>query len=226
MRTVFLLLCPFILLSQNFPSKIKLPEKLNEVSGLYAASPDSLWWLNDSGNAPELYLTNSKGELLYTLEVPGAVNIDWEGLAADDKGNIFIGEFGNNRNQRKDLKFYVYNLHDKSVKTITFRYPDQTAFPPPYQAWNFNMEGVIWHQNQLHLFSKNTTGKGMKYTKHYTLPDQPGDYEATLIDSIALKKRVVTGAAISPNGKQLVLLAYNYRQILAYPASPADVFYF
>ena len=93
---VFLLFQPLLLLSQNFlPSKkFKLPEKITETSGLWAAQPDQLWWLNDSGNAPELYRTNTAGDLLEKIPTPNSQNRDWEDLTADRQGRIFIGDFG------------------------------------------------------------------------------------------------------------------------------------
>jgi iron(III) transport system substrate-binding protein len=41
-----------------------LPPELREVSGLYYAGPDSLWWHNDSGDAPVLYRSNDQGRVL------------------------------------------------------------------------------------------------------------------------------------------------------------------
>ncbi|MCB9291909.1 MAG: hypothetical protein H6559_02075 [Lewinellaceae bacterium] len=78
----FLIILYFPLLSQNFPNKkkYKLPKELTEVSGLYRAAPDSLWWHNDGGHPAELFLTDSRGALLWKTPVPDALNRDWEDL--------------------------------------------------------------------------------------------------------------------------------------------------
>ena len=48
---------------------------------------------------------------------------------------------------------------------------------------------------------------------------------ATLKDKLFLKKRVVTAAAISPDGKTVALLAYFYKKVLGFiPYSSASVF--
>jgi hypothetical protein len=222
-----LLILPGVLLSQRNLSnkKIKLPNALYEVSGLWQSGPDSLWWLNDSGNTAELFMTDQQGNLLSRVEVPHTINRDWEDLTADSSGHLYIGDFGNNANRRKDLCIYRYHLASGQVDSITYSYPDQTQFPPPPGQSRYEMEAMVWYQNELHLFSKDRVGKGMKYTKHYTLPDTPGAYTARLVDSLALKKRVVTAAAIDPATGKLALLTYNFRLLLGFiPLTPTDVF--
>ncbi|HMQ50351.1 MAG TPA: hypothetical protein PKA00_23185 [Saprospiraceae bacterium] len=223
-----LLLLLFINVALAQKKKIRLPEELKEVSGLYVAGTDSLWWLNDSGNAPALYLTESRGAIkrFTLLGQPGVKNRDWEDLTHDDEGNIYIGDFGNNANRRQDLCIYKW-MPGGQLDSITFRYPDQTAFPPAHDKANFDMEGFFWYRDSLHLFSKSRLGNNNYTTRHYVLPDQAGDYTAQLKDSLYLKKRVVTGAAISRDGKTVVLLAYRFKKLLGFiPLTPASVFVF
>ncbi len=222
------LLCfiTFSLIGQNkLPKKIKLPKALQEASGLYYASPDSLWWHNDSGDQPRLILTDGKGTVQQQILLQ-AQHKDWEDITSDPPGNIYIGDFGNNLNQRKDLKIYIL-YKNGSLDSIQFTYPDQQAFPPSPAQANFDMEGFFWHNDSLHLFSKNRLLKGNYYTKHYILPAHPGIFSATLQDGILLKKRVVTAAAISPDKQAVVLLAYYFRRCLGIiPISRATVYTF
>jgi hypothetical protein len=234
MKPLKLILCilflPYLLLSQNFLSnkKIKLPQELTEASGLFAKSADSLFWLNDSGNAPELYRTNAAGKILATLPIPNSQNRDWEDLTADRQGRIFIGDFGNNANRRQDLCIYIWEAGEGRLDSIHFRYPDQDAFPPAsVKEWTFDMEGFFYYQDSLHLFSKDKTREHSFITKHYVLPAKPGTYTASLRRQIELPKRVVTAAAISPDGETVVLLAYRFKMLLGFfPLTPADIFVF
>ncbi len=212
--------------AQKTPKQFKLPEVLEEASGLYVQASDSLWWINDSGNATELYLTNQKGKLQATLPIP-VKNIDWEDLTADDKGNIYIGEFGNNRNARKNLKIYVFQPQTQALDSIEFAYPDQTLFPPAAEQSNFDMEGFFWYQDSLYLFSKNRIGKGNYFTKQYVIPAQTGQQKVILRDSILLPERVVTAAAISPDKQRVALLSYHYKirgKKIKVPASKVSIF--
>lgn len=218
---------PLVSFSQKkLPKRFKLPLELEEVSGLYFQAPDKFWWHNDSGAKPKLYLTDKKGKLTQTIFLEKIQNRDWEDLTHDDEGNIYIGDFGNNRNARQDLKIYIYHPEKKTMDSIAFTYPDQKLFPPPKPERNFDMEGFFWHQGQLHLFSKNRLGDGDYFTKHYTLDAKPGTQEAVLKDKIFLKDRVVTAAAISPDGKTVALLAYVYKKRKPIPKSKASIFFF
>ncbi len=212
---VFLYSQQFSLAQSNPPKKVKLPDSLVEVSGLYYANADSLWWHNDSGDAARLFLTNGRGELLEEIHLPFR-NKDWEDITADDRGNIYIGDFGNNANARKDLRIYIFNPRNQLLDSILFSYPDQTDFPPSAAQAGFDMEGFFWFQDSLHLFSKNRLRAGNGYTRHYTLPARAGVYVAALRDSIQLPKRVVTAAAISPDGQTVALLSYFYNRILGF----------
>src|SRR5690606_35587416 len=90
-------------------SKIgRLPSIANESSGLARHEANqSLWTHNDSGGKPELYEMDFSGKLLSTLKVPQATNVDWEDLAQGPDGTLFIGDMGNNSNQRQDLTIYA-----------------------------------------------------------------------------------------------------------------------
>ena len=204
--------------------QFKLPPILDEVSGLFFTPFGKFIWHNDSGGAPALYQTNGRGQLEKTIRLQNTINKDWEELTADDKGNIYIGDFGNNANRRKNLRIYIYNSKTELVDSISYVYSDQKAFPPALSDMNFDMEGFFWKEDQLHLFSKNKVNVGNYYTKHYTLSDQAGKQTAQLIDSLALKDRVVTAAAISPNEKTIALLAYDYRLRKPIPYSAASIF--
>ena len=220
---------PFFALAQNnkIARRTALPEVLKEVSGMVRTPSGDLWLLNDSKNPPEIFRFDPvTQQLLETRRLP-IPNRDWEDLATDDSGNLYIGDIGNNKNKRRDLRIYRYNPATQSLDSILYRYPDQTAFAPvAEQDWNFNCEAMVFFQDSLHLFSKNSF-KGNFYTKHYVLPTKPGNYVAELRDSICLKDRVVTGAALSRDGKTLALTGYIIGKKLGFlPYTKASVFYF
>lgn len=215
----------FSLQAQQAPKKIKLPHILEEASGLYIESPGKLWWHNDSGGEPRLMATDNKGTVTDSIWLDGIQNRDWEDITADDAGNLYIGDFGNNRNQRQDLTIFILNKESGGLDSIRYHYPEQKGFPPAPEAWNYNMEGFFWANDNLHLFSKNRIGQGNDVTRHYVLSDQPGEYAAILVDSLQLDDRVVTAAAISPDGSKAALVAYTFR-MKPFPRSEATLYIF
>ncbi len=219
---------PVVLSAQkDKPKTIRLPDVLREVSGLWAASSDSLWWQNDGGHTPTLYCTDLSGNILDTVPFKFIKNIDWEDLTADDRGRIYIGDFGNNLNRRKNLKIYIYQPGSGKIDSIQFNYQEQTAFPPDQAGQGFDMEAFFYHQDSLHLFSKNRAKYGNYLTRHYVLPTRPGNYTIRAVDSLILKRKLITGACISPDGKTVAMTAYNYGRFLGiFPWVKNKVFFF
>lgn len=229
MRLIFIsasLLLPLLLSAQK-KEKFKLPNLLNEVSGMVYHTADSVWYLNDGGHPAALYLTDEKGNLREIVPVPAAVNRDWEDMTRDKSGNFYIGDFGNNRNKRQDLTIYIFNPRYSNLDSITFFFPDQYAFPPAFAERNFDTEALFWHRGYLHLFSKSTLGNGNYITRHYRLRARPGPQTAELRSEKLLPKRVVTAAAVSSDGSTVALLSYRFKLILGiFPFTRTSVFTF
>lgn len=228
-RLFILFYLAFCILPASAQSKrrVRLPKILNEISGLACTPDGKVWALNDNGNAAVLYqLDANTGEILESKPLP-IPNRDWEDLTTDPKGRLYIGDFGNNNNNRRDLRIYRYDPGTGSIDSILFAYPDQGQFPPKHQyQWNFDCEAFVWYRDSLHLFSKNRFN-GNFYTKHYIVPDKPGTYTAILRDSFLLPNRVVTGAALSPDQRTLALTAYIIKwKTRIWPYSRCSVFFF
>lgn len=225
---ILALYLPALLFSQNKPPRrTKLPEALREVSGMTQTPSGDLWMLNDSRNPPELFRYDLAGKILLETRLLPVPNRDWEDLISDVKGALYIGDFGNNRNARKDLRIFRYDPATGALDSIRFQYPDQPAFPPTDERdWNFNCEAFVLFNDSLHLFSKNSF-KGNGYTKHYVVPAKPGQYVAVLRDSLQLRNRVVTGAALSKDKRTLALTTYIISKKLGFlPYSKATAYFF
>lgn len=185
----------------------RLPDVANESSGMAITGKGTFWTHNDSGGKPELYEIDSTGKLLSTKVIPNSENTDWEDLAQDEKGNIYIGDFGNNANTRQSLTIYKVPPKDADTEKITFNYKDQKTFPPPKEQLNFDCEAFFYHKENLYLFSKNRSPNN-HFVKLYQLPTQKGHYTITPGDSIEIRTQV-TSADISPDGKTFALLTYG-----------------
>jgi hypothetical protein len=190
-------------------SKIgNLPSVVDESSGLAnSTKPGSYWTHNDSGGKPELYEIDKKGKLLSTRTVLNAKNTDWEDLAEDRNGNLYIGDFGNNSNKRQDLNIYKLSDASDTPEKITFRYKNQTDFPPADSEMNYDCEAFFHVNNHLYLISKNRS-KDHNRVFLYKMSDQPGSYTLAPTDSIDINSQV-TSADISPDGRTFAVLTYG-----------------
>lgn len=146
----------------------KLPHQLNENSGLTILN-GKLYTLNDGGNSAELFALNSDSGAIEHRVLTTLKNTDWEAVAGDSM-SFYIGDFGNNAGSREDLS--IYNLPfdrtppSDSVKTIHFFYPEQTDFRSRLHRHNYDAEAMIFHNSQLHIFTKEWTSRS---TTHYTV---------------------------------------------------------
>jgi hypothetical protein len=187
-----------------------LPASISESSGLETAVGGGFWTHNDSGDQSRFYLLGSNGALLRTICLRSEIETDCEDMAGDDSLNLYIGDFGNNDNNRTDLRIYkIFRSDSLPMDTVTpglisFVYPDQHAFPPDSNHLNFDCEAMFHYRDSLYLFSKNR-GPSM-YSRMYRLPDLPGNYVAELLDSFNTGTWV-TSADISPDGHYMALLS-------------------
>ena len=182
----------------------RLPREVNESSGLVHNADGTLWTHNDSGGKSELYQVDATGNLLETkaLNIP---NVDWEEIALGKENTLFVGDIGNNDQNRKDL--CIYKIANNRTERIGFSYGVQTEFPPKSNFHEFDSEAFFWYKDKLFLFSKSTL-KSDRTVKMYELPDHGGQYKIFAKDSIYLKT-AVTAASVNPAGTEFALMTYG-----------------
>ena len=195
----------------------RLPTVVGESSGLaYEPGTQTVWTHNDGGSPADLFGLDTTGQLRQTIPL-ALPNVDWEDLARDPSGRLYVGDFGNNGNNRRNLTIYRLRPDQPArVDTIRFRYADQTRFPPGRDSLNFDCEAFFYHADSLYLFSKN---RGSGPVTVYALPARPGTFIARPVGQLRIN-RMVTGAAISPSGKRFALLTYG--KILTFDLVPGD----
>ena len=144
-----------------------------------------------------------------------AKNNDWEDLTSDENGNIYIGDFGNNLNRRKNLSIIIVEQNELDEKNaevdeIEFEYPDQTKFPPKKKNMYFDTEAFFYFKNSLYILTKSRVKGNYGKTTLYKIPAKEGKYTAEIVDEFESCKDLecwITSADISPNGKKVALLS-------------------
>ena len=188
MRKLFLntLICFFLTTRILFAQEVArydLPESLGEISGLEMINDSTFVAINDGGNKPTLFVLSSEGKVLKKVHVVDANNTDWEDMAIDGKF-LYIGDFGNNANKRRNLVIYrvkikdVLNYNEVESKKIKFRYEDQNEFPPSKKEMNFDSEGFVCERDSLTIFTKCNTDPWTGKAFVYKIPKEPGTYIA------------------------------------------------
>ncbi len=220
----------------------KLPSFLSETSAL-CETQHGIWSINDSQNPSELILLRNPAYRLWRDSLRSfsegdfirfkisAKNVDWEALESDGRF-LYLGDFGNNRGNRTDLKILKISLKelwgplnidslmqvrssdalriDRSTMhwtEITFEYPKQNNFKAR-KLHNFDCEALLIDGERILLLSKNW--KNLACTM-YQLPNKGGSFLAETVGTFN-PKFLVTDATFwkdriavcgyAPSGKQ------------------------
>ncbi|PWN62258.1 hypothetical protein [Chryseobacterium oncorhynchi] len=228
--TLFLLSCNPK--AQNSPAQgddlnpqFSLPKKLKEVSGItLSKDKKTIWVIEDRGNKNAMYGLSDKGEMIAKVPVENAENTDWEDIISDAQGNIYIGDFGNNDNDRRDLAILKTDLKDATqkttqvVQTTKFHYEGQTEFPPKKSNLLYDCEAFVEMDGNFYLFTKNRS-KGFDGTfLVFKVPNKEGDFEAKLIGKLKLQggynDAAITSATINTTKDKIVLLTHKNVHVL------------
>jgi hypothetical protein len=200
---------------------------VREPSGVVAsrAHADIFWAHGDSGRKPTLFAVDRQGALVAELAVTNVDNIDWEDITLDDRGNLWIGDIGNNDSDRKDLAVHRIPEPDPRAgldsvtvdHSVHFTYPDQDDFSD--DRGPFDAESLFWWEGALWLSTKHrrdTLTVAYRFPRvdvdevvlervaEFDLGTQLGEgYPASKFPGMA------TGADVSTDGKHLALLSYD-----------------
>ena len=183
---------------------------IREASGIVASRrhPGVFWVHNDSGNPPVLFAIRRDGSLIREFSV-GVPNVDWEDIALDDSGHLYIGDIGNN-DARLPLRA-VYQLAEPDP----FHEPKETRrLDVPKACYyrfargkRFDAEGLVVEEGRALLVAKTFDGRDAEL---FAIPFTP---PAPLLKP-AVPKRIgslpgftkpVTGASLSLDGKRLAV---------------------
>ncbi|PTM11957.1 MAG: hypothetical protein DA407_00300 [Bacteroidetes bacterium] len=191
-----------------------LPRVLSEVSGIEKVNKFELFWMiNDSGNSPILFGLDSLGTIKKQIKIK-AKNHDWEDLASDKSGNLYIGDFGNNANKRKDLVILKVindslNFENIGVEQISFYFPEQKKFPPKVNDMHFDSEAFIYYNDSLFLFTKSRTKMSYGKTNLYKISAEKGNHKAEFISSFTTCSDVgcwITSVDINEEENKIAIL--------------------
>lgn len=219
MKKILTLLNILLLVScQNFGQLsflADLPKQLKEVSGNeFFTGSEVIWMVNDSGNLAVIHAISTDGKIIREIKIDKK-NHDWEDLTTDKQGNLYIGDFGNNQNKRKNLRILKIDKEslqqaEAQVEKIEFEYENQEKYPPKKKEHYFDAEAFFFFDNYFYIFTKSRVKNKFGKTSLYKIPAELGKHKAQLIgnfDNGHAKNSWITSADISDDGSKVVLLS-------------------
>ena len=191
--------------------KAELPAEVRETSGLFFHN-GRLWTHNDSGGKPILYgLDTTTFEVVQKITLTNAKNKDWEDVCTDGE-HVYVGDFGNNKGKRKNLRIYIFPLKDipeegnvaVKVDSIRFSFADQTDYDYKTHKHDYDCEAMFATDDYLYLFSK---GWATGTTRLYRLSKDPGTQVAEVVNGFD-SQGLITGADYDRENGILVIVGY------------------
>jgi hypothetical protein len=171
-----------------------------ESSGLAPSSSGSrrFWTINDGG-PPELIEVSAEGRCV-ERPVPGAEVFDWEALALGPDGYLYIGDVGDNLEQRSEIVVYRVPEADPSApaEALTLTYPDG-----PHDAESL----FVAPNGDLYIVTKGSRPRAYRASA----PLQVGSTTALQrLGRVAIPEILPgpTGADIDPAGNRIVFVTY------------------
>jgi len=184
---------------------------LPEASGIVKSRrhPGIFWVHNDSGNLPALFGIRRDGTIVreFRLAVP---NIDWEDIAADGQGHLYLGDIGNNGGLLAIRAIYRIDEPDPGVPPAAPLQPSSASFYRLSRNDRFDAEGLFVDGGSAIVVSKRLDGREAEL---FTVPLDP---PAPLLRPASPRRIGVlpgfvepaTGASLSADGKLLAVCSY------------------
>jgi hypothetical protein len=189
--------------------------RLDEISGIAASvkNPGHYWVHNDSGDDANIYLINSQGNTVATVNIAGITSRDWEDIAigpgpVEGETYIYIGDIGD-LDKKFQLK-YIYRLAEPVIDTMvlkqSIRLQKSVASTFTFQYADGNRDAEILMidpvTKDLFVVTKRETN-----VQIYTLPFPQVDGDTLLLtkSSVTLPFRMTNGGDISADGTEILM---------------------
>ncbi len=173
---------------------------------------------NDSGNAPLLFAVRADGRIVrrFRLAVP---NLDWEDIAIDDQGHLYLGDIGNNSGLLRVRTIYRLDEPDPASSEGGDRDPPLSAArsvtyaPPPSNR--FDAEGLVYDRGTAIVVAKYLDGREAEL---FAVPIDPPPAGRAAVPVRSIGRLMgftepATGAGLSADGTLLAVCSYAVTRV-------------
>jgi hypothetical protein len=197
--------------------------RIRESSGVIASRhyPDVFWTHNDGGGPKKqvLYAIDRQGNTRAVFPVTGVTLHDWEDIAIDDTGHLYIGDIGNNDAKRDTL--YVYEIDEPNPTMRAGSVSPKRGWTLKFPNGPFDCESLFIWKDQGYVISK-VFHDALAQIFRFPLNGTSGPLTLELVASTKIHSPV-TGADISADGKLLGLVAKDGAYVFRIDGDVANV---
>ncbi len=182
---------------------------IREASGIVRSRrhPGIFWVHNDSGNPAVLFAVKLDGTLVrsYRVAVP---NVDWEDIAADDSGHLYLGDIGNNDGRLPIRAIHRIDEPDPAMPSDAPLKATASSFYRFPEGKRFDAEGLFVRDGRCFVVTKRLDGVEAEVFAVRFDPPAPLLRPALLERVAALPgcSGPATGADLSADGRRLAVV--------------------
>lgn len=194
---------------------------LKESSGVAVSGEHQgiLWTINDSGNGPWLFATDTGGRAIARIPLD-ARNIDWEAVAVGPcpPGScVYVGDIGDGAHGRREIGIYRLAEPDPAEPTLQQTEHLRATYPDgPHNAEAMLVDdgGNVW------IITKGERGGPRVYRLPASAWQRDDVVTAEFVQTLPIPaseglQHQVTDAAMAPDGKRVVVRTYGALYFLA-----------
>jgi hypothetical protein len=183
--------------------------RIKESSGVVASRwyTDVFWTHNDGGGPKKqvLYAIDREGNTRASFSLIDVTLHDWEDIAIDNAGHLYIGDIGNNYAKRDALT--VHEIDEPNPQAGTGSIAPKRAWKLKFPGAPFDCESLFVWKDQGYVVSK-VFDKARAQIFRFPLKETHEPLTLELVATTKIKSPV-TGADISADGTLLGLVAKN-----------------
>ena len=185
-----------------------LDPRIKESSGVVASRRHSVYWTHNDGGGPKkqvLYAIDRDGKTRAAFPVIGVTLHDWEDLAIDSAGHLYIGDIGNNDSKRDALA--VYEIDEPNPQAHAQRISPKRLWNLKFPGAPFDCESLFVWKDYGYVVSKMFSNARAQIFR-FSLKETNRPLTLELVATTKIESPV-TGADISADGRLLGLVAKN-----------------
>ena len=183
--------------------------RIKESSGVVASRRyANIFWTHNDGGGPKkqvLYAIDRKGDTHAAFPVTGPTFHDWEDIAIDDAGHLYLADIGNNDAKQDTLA--VYEIDEPDPAAITGDVSPRRGWTLKFPNAPFDCESLFIWKEYGYVISK-VFDKAHAEIFRFPLKETTEPLTLELVATTKIESPV-TGADISADGNLLGLVAKN-----------------
>jgi hypothetical protein len=181
--------------------------RLTECSGVVASRRHpGVFWVHTDGGGPKkqvLFAVRRTGQPIKEYRVMGAMLQDWEDIALDDAGRIYLADTGNNDAQRQQVAVYQVDEPDPNGFGSTVQI--NRTWPLRFPAKPLDCEALFVWQGYGYLIAKLSDDRRAELYR-FALTNAGSVQMLEWVARLPITSPV-TGADLSADGQRLAVVA-------------------